>query len=447
MTLLLIGSDSLSLITAFAVAFILRTSTLFQDYLQEIQPLKTYLTALPFGILLLLLIFGVRGLYHPKQRLTHFGELYQIVLAVNFWFLLLMSGSYLTRYDYSRLIVILFWTFSLLFITTGRTLVRAIHQWHIRHGRHVTNVLIVGAGRPGKQVYEQLREYASLGYKIVGFVDDNAKHPEVIGMMHHLPSLIIDRVITEVYITDPSLSYETILTLVNDCPKRDVEFKIATNVFPLLSEVRGGLYLIDRIPSLNVRRSTTDIFYQLSKRFLDILAGSLLLVATLPLWAFIALLIKRDSLGPVFIIQERVGLNGTIFRMYKFRTMLAETPLYQEAPRNGQDTRITRVGQWLRKTSLDELPQLINILKGEMSLVGPRPEMPFIVEEYEPWQRKRLCVKPGLTGLWQILGRKDHPLTENLEYDFYYINNQSILLDLVILLKTIPLVIKRKGAF
>jgi lipopolysaccharide/colanic/teichoic acid biosynthesis glycosyltransferase len=166
-----------------------------------------------------------------------------------------------------------------------------------------------------------------------------------------------------------------------------------------------------------------------------------------PLWILIVAGIKLDSPGKALIKQKRVGKDGGIFEMYKFRTMKNDTGLYEKAPFSPDDPRITKFGKFLRKTSLDELPQLINVLKGEMSLVGPRPEMPFIVENYSNWQRKRLEVKPGLTGLWQILGRKDLPLHENIEYDFYYIKNQSLILDMVILVKTVWTVIRGKGAF
>jgi len=167
----------------------------------------------------------------------------------------------------------------------------------------------------------------------------------------------------------------------------------------------------------------------------------------IPVFIVIAIAIKIDSPGPVFFIQERVGKDGKIFKVIKFRTMYKDTPKFALSPRSQGDPRITKVGAFLRRWSLDELPQLINVLKGEMSLVGPRPEMPQIVEEYEPWQRERLKVKPGITGIWQILGRKDLPLEKNIQYDLIYVKNRSFLLDIIIILKTIPLVIKGKGAY
>jgi lipopolysaccharide/colanic/teichoic acid biosynthesis glycosyltransferase len=157
--------------------------------------------------------------------------------------------------------------------------------------------------------------------------------------------------------------------------------------------------------------------------------------------------VRATSPGPAFFVQQRVGRDGALFSIFKFRTMRSDAAAYEPGPRSGSDPRITRLGRRLRATSLDELPQLLNVLRGEMSLVGPRPEMPFIAERYDAWQRRRLSVPPGLTGLWQILGRKDLPMHENLHYDFYYIRNRSLVLDAWILLKTVGAVWSRSGAF
>ncbi|HNT36382.1 MAG TPA: sugar transferase, partial [bacterium] len=160
-----------------------------------------------------------------------------------------------------------------------------------------------------------------------------------------------------------------------------------------------------------------------------------------------ALGIRLSSKGTILFKQERVGKGGKIFVLYKFRTMYMDVPNYEEAPTRSDDPRVFGFGRFLRRSSLDEIPQLINVLKGDMSMVGPRPEMPFIVEKYDVWQRRRLLVKPGITGLWQIIGRKDLPLHANLEYDLYYVQNMSLFNDILILLKTIPVVFFGKGAY
>jgi len=201
----------------------------------------------------------------------------------------------------------------------------------------------------------------------------------------------------------------------------------------------------EALPNLEIHDG--GFIYDYTKRLIDLVLGLFGLVFFMPLWLLIILAIKADSKGPAIFIHERVGRNGKKFRLYKFRTMRADANREAPAPLSINDKRITRFGKLLRKTSLDEAPQFINVLKGEMSVVGPRPEMPFIVENYEIWQRKRLEVKPGITGLWQVLGRKDIPLKDNLEYDFYYIKNRSLLLDIVILIRTVGIVLTGKGAY
>jgi lipopolysaccharide/colanic/teichoic acid biosynthesis glycosyltransferase len=203
---------------------------------------------------------------------------------------------------------------------------------------------------------------------------------------------------------------------------------------------------LDLIEGLG-RRKKSARPYLFFKRLLDIGLAFMGLLIVILLYPLIAFFIKRDSSGPVLIAQERVGQNGRPFLFYKFRTMIHDTPLYAPAPKGGEDSRVTSAGRFLRKYSLDELPQLWNVLRGEMSIVGPRPEMPFIAAAHNAWQRQRLSVKPGITGLWQILGRKDLPLSDNLEYDFYYINHRSFLFDLVVIMKTVPAIILGKGAY
>ena len=193
----------------------------------------------------------------------------------------------------------------------------------------------------------------------------------------------------------------------------------------------------------NLRRP----LYERSKRFFDLVFAALGLVIFAPVWLLLAVVIRLDSAGKAVFTHERVGMDGKLFKLHKFRTMYQGVKDQELAPESPNDSRITRVGKFLRRTSLDEVPQLLNVLQGNMSLVGPRPEMPFIVKHYSQHERKRLLVKPGLTGLWQIFGRKDLPLHHNLEYDFYYIRHRSLWLDFLILLKTVGVVISGKGAY
>lgn len=195
------------------------------------------------------------------------------------------------------------------------------------------------------------------------------------------------------------------------------------------------------------RARAPSVMYFSLKRFFDLIFGGLGFICTLPFYPFIIWYIKNDSSGPAIISQERVGKNGKKFLLYKFRTMFIDTELYAKSPRSGGDKRVTKAGAFLRRFSIDELPQFWNVLRGDMSVVGPRPEMPFITETYSEWQRMRLSVTPGITGIWQILGRKDIPLEENIEYDLYYVFHQSFFLDIAIILRTVPHLVFPKGAY
>ena len=188
-------------------------------------------------------------------------------------------------------------------------------------------------------------------------------------------------------------------------------------------------------------------FYHDLKRIFDFVVAFIILITLAPILAIIGFLIMLDSPGSAYFAHERIGKNGKPFMLYKFRTMKLDANSQEFSPTNLNDPRITRIGRLLRRTSLDELPQLLNILRNEMSLVGPRPEMGFIVDTYTPIQKCRLLAQPGLTGLWQISGRKELPLHENCEFDLYYILHQNFWFDLKIIFKTITAVIKGKGAY
>jgi exopolysaccharide biosynthesis polyprenyl glycosylphosphotransferase len=245
---------------------------------------------------------------------------------------------------------------------------------------------------------------------------------------------------------EPSLTHTRMISLVLDCEDQGLIFRCVTNLFEVLT-AGTSVELVDDLPLVRLGRERPPWLYEPVKRCLDVAIAALALVASAPLCAWIAWRVRATSPGPALFVQERVGLDAAPFQILKFRSMRADAEAYARGPAHGADARVTRFGRWLRASSLDELPQLWNVLRGEMALVGPRPEMPFIVANYDAWQRRRLSVKPGVTGLWQILGRKDLPMHENLQYDFYYIRNRSLVLDAWILLKTIRVVWSRQGAF
>lgn len=188
---------------------------------------------------------------------------------------------------------------------------------------------------------------------------------------------------------------------------------------------------------------TASRYYAFCKRAVDLVLSALLLVLFAPLLALIAVLVRLDSPGPALFIQKRAGRNGKLFTIYKFRSMYAGSPIYDFSPITSRDPRITTIGRLLRRTSLDELPQLLNVLLGNMSLVGPRPEMPFIVQQYNEQQRQRLCVIPGMTGLWQLSPFRGLPIHQNIHYDLYYIRNRTFLMDIAIIVQTLFFTMRR----
>lgn len=422
---------------------------------RPINPLQSYLLAFLIYLPFWFLVGWFHDLYAHHGRLTSLNQLSSILKA----FIGGTAGSLAIAYlfkqwDIGRFVLLLSAPLLCLWFYISRTLFRHWKQAQFRRGIGITNVIVIGVGRTARRAAKRIESHPHGGYKNVGFVDHHNRRKinstllgrPVIGHTSDLHNILIQHNVDEVFLAAPLLSQEQILTLVAECEHSGVEFKIVGNLFEVISS-QVQIDEIDEIPVVHLRNATLPPLEAAIKRAMDI--GVSLVLFTLfgiPMW-IIAGLIKLDSRGPAIFRQERVGLCGRPFRMYKFRTMTTSSLPYAMAPSDANDPRVTRIGYWLRRFSLDEFPQLINVLSGEMSMVGPRPEMPFLVSKYTVWERRRLDVKPGVTGLWQIVGRKNLPLSLNIEYDFYYIKNQSLLLDVIIIIKTIPAVIFGKGAF
>jgi len=441
--IILLISDLVFFMVSFFVAYY------FRNYIAEpIQAIEVYMQALPVAFVILVIVFYFFGLYEQKIRIASTSEIFTVIKGVLMTAVLLMAGSFLYKYDYSRGFVLVFIGFAIAFLNLGRYFVRLYQRWLIKKGKGISRILILGAGKPGRRLAEQISKFKNFGYKIVGFVDDKVRkgRVEILGQLDDIAKTIKKHKIDIVYVSDPTMPHDKMLEIMTECGDLKVQFKLVSSLYEILV---GNINIseLEGIPSIDVKPKKPNALYRLTKRFIDVFGSLLLLIVFAPFWLLIVILIKIDSKGPAHFVHKRVGKDGVEFNLYKFRTMKGSVKAYEKAPTKADDARITRIGKFLRKTSLDELPQLINVLKDDMSLVGPRPEMPFIVKKYTKWQRKRLEVKPGLTGLWQILGRKDLPLHENIEYDFYYIQNQSLLLDFVILIKTVWAVITAKGAF
>jgi exopolysaccharide biosynthesis polyprenyl glycosylphosphotransferase len=327
-----------------------------------------------------------------------------------------------------------------------------------------SRILILGAGELGRRIAAAVRERGRWGYSLVGFLDDEPsvqtrlfEEGPVLGTLADVKKVVAAERVEELWIALPPRAYERTKEVIAEAETLPLRIKIVPDYLSL-AMVRARVDLLGGIPLIGLREPLVEGSPRMIKRMMDIAVSSICLLLAAPWMALIAAAIRLETAGPIIIRQERVGENGRLFEMLKFRTMVsgagAAAPSPDAAPQAGDaahkrraDPRVTRVGRLLRRFSLDELPQFVNVLRAEMSLVGPRPELPWLVDAYQPWQRKRFAVPQGMTGWWQISGRSDKPMHLNTEDDLYYVYNYSIWVDLLILLRTPFAVLLGKGAF
>jgi exopolysaccharide biosynthesis polyprenyl glycosylphosphotransferase len=420
---------------------------------RPINPFDWYVRALPVVVVPWIATGWLFGLYRSARMKTAVHELQTVLRGAALGLLVLASISFFFRELYfGRTVVLLSAGFSLVLQGFSRLAFHQLEQRARRAGDCDVPVLIVGTGVPAIRLLQKLQDHPETGYRVAGFVDDCEPLPEkdvagrpVLGRVDDLRAIAMAHGVQEVFVALPSLSHTRMLSLVLDCEDLGITFRVVTNLFEVLT-AGTQIDLVDDLPLVRLGRERVHALYAPLKRVFDVSGALVALLVATPLIAWVALRLRSQGMSP-FFVQERVGRAGRPFRMVKFRTLRPDADPNAVAPRTRSDPRITSYGAWLRVTSIDELPQLWNVLKGDMSLVGPRPEMRFIVEQYDEWQRRRLTVKPGITGLWQILGRKDLPMHENLQYDFYYIRNRSLALDVSILVRTVGAVLSRRGAF
>ncbi|MBS1806349.1 MAG: exopolysaccharide biosynthesis polyprenyl glycosylphosphotransferase [Acidobacteria bacterium] len=319
-----------------------------------------------------------------------------------------------------------------------------------RTGNGGDRVVVYGARTAERRVVSTLLNSVRLGLRPVAVIDDT---PDAVdGVVLELgyrdrsavpvvaapiaPELLDAYGCTTLIVATDGLSVEEIETAAQCARVSGAKVALASARESHLDTCPDTRLVDGLVLSMHSRHTWTGL-YEASKRVLDVALSSIALVGLLPIFVLIAVLIKLDSAGPVLFIQNRVGLNGRIFSIFKFRSMYAESEKYQPSPTSSLDPRLTTIGRLLRRLSLDELPQLVNVIRGEMSLVGPRPEMPFIVQKYDSSQRMRLSVRPGITGLWQLSADRAFPIHENLEYDLYYVRNRGWFMDVAILFHTV----------
>ena len=409
------------------------------------------------------LVFTSVGLYAGTQGIANIEETLKLVKGVFCAAMTVIAISFFIRErQFSRITTALAVPINLFLLVLQRLAVARIYgMLHVR-GLGGRRCLIYGAGETGVSVARCLFQSRHLGWIPLGFLDDDpakvgwsyrvtpgpdGSQLKVLGRWEDFEDVARALEVTDLLVAVPSdHSYQVLERAILGCQSQGIQYHFVPSAGP---HFLPSLEFRDLagIPLFSPRGESHLLFYDFLKRAFDLCASALLLILLFPLLAIMALLIKIDSTGPAIFRQKRTGRGGREFVLYKLRTMDNQAPPYAPTPSSQDDPRITRLGRFLRRTSLDELPQLVNVLKGDMSLVGPRPEMPFIVAIYNERQRQRLNVKPGITGLWQISEDRAFQIHENLEYDLYYVENRSFFLDLAILIQTFFSALRGIGAW
>jgi len=460
-----VAMDIVMINVAMGLAYLFRYR--FQWFVDVVfdAPFSAYLLFCAlFSVVVPLVLWFEKAYTHWRGRIW-IDQVFQIITAVATTLVLALAYAFAFRpLVYSRLLLLEAGFFMVALISLGRTFVLMVQAHQCRKGIGVRRIVIVGAGEVGRRVMRTLVARPDLGYHIVGYVDDNPDKGEGglgrikgLGDLDKLPEIIVIENVDEVIITLPWTYQRRILSILRECERRHVAARLVPDLFQM-SLSRVEVSDLGGVPLIEVREIAFSQTALIIKRAMDIVGASLALLFGWPLFALIALAIKLDSPGPVLFTQERVGKDYKRFTIYKFRSMRVgaeeELESLKEAVEHNDvtfklrdDPRMTRVGRFLRRFSLDEMPQFINALKGEMSLVGPRPPIPAEVAQYQPWHLKRLTVPPGLTGMWQVSGRSELTFDEMVLLDLYYIEHWSPWLDFAIILRTIPTALLGDGAF
>jgi exopolysaccharide biosynthesis polyprenyl glycosylphosphotransferase len=439
-------SDMLAILLGFFTSFWLRFHSGLLGVPKGIPPLTRYLGIIPFLLFTQLIYFSYQGFYRFKLRRNRLDDLFLVILNSSLSsFVVLLVFSYFKSYRFihfeiSHVFMAVYAPVSILCLFICRSLMFKVFRRLALARNGVSKVLIAGSGDLAEMTASNLAKYRHFGLEVAGFLGPEQK-ADTLGTCADLKKVVEKHGITDLFIALPLKEYSTIMKLIETGNNLLLDIRLVPDILQLAS-LKAGLEHIEGLPIINLGDIPLEGWPALSKRLFDFLVSLAALIIFLPLIALTALLLKLDSAGPVFYLQTRVGLDGRIFRMIKFRTMVKNAeketgPIW--SPRN--DQRVTRVGRVLRKFSIDELPQLVNVLLGDMSLVGPRPERPELVEKFKnhiPRYMLRHRVKTGMTGWAQVHGlRGNTPLDKRIEFDIYYIQNWTLRLDLEILFRTI----------
>lgn len=466
--------DALAFYLAMWLAYWIR----FENaYVLRVFPPENMVTFNSVAIAMLMtspvLLFALKicGMYDTRTRVRILDRIPKIVGAVNVYLVFLLIMSFLLDSSIStRGFLVFFWMLSIVFLFGGRLLLQLVLSLAGINDVVMRNTLIVGAGKVGKEVARKLQRHDSFGLRPIGLIDDDPLYTEfsepelkgmrVLGGLEDMTRIIGDFDVEKVVIAFTGASSEQLLDLASRCNKMGVECSIVPRLFEVITD-EIMVNEIGGIPLIRLREKKIDGYRRFLKSAEDYLLGALVLLITWPLLLVTAIAIKLDSPGPVFFRHKRVGKGGKCFNCLKFRSMVdgacnmqAELVDNDTDAEHGwlcwkdqDDPRVTRVGKLIRKFSIDELPQVFNVLSGKMSLVGPRPHIKEEVQEYKEWHKQRLNVKPGITGMWQVSGRSDLPFDEMIKLDLYYIETWSVWTDFKIIMRTFSAIVSSNGAY
>lgn len=435
------------------------------------EPFVTFLRPMLVCVMLVLVIFSLRGMYRFRRGSSLLDDL----LRLSGGFTTVMAGvvllAFFLRFAPSRLVFLYAWLLGILLMIAHRVISRTGQRRLWKLGIGVDRVLVVGEGQTGRRIMQAIAGSPHLGYQLAGFAggDDSGSRLNVatesgvhslprLGATSDVPAIVARHDIDEVIILPGDDSQASVLDIVQQCRENVVQFRLVPDVLQFSLD-RVHLSEIGGVPIIGIKDASIGGWNAFWKRSIDLLTAALVLIlATVPM-IIIALVVRNDTPGPVLYRQTRIGKDGNPFTMLKFRCMVKNADemwadlLSVTAGADARlfklkvDPRMTRSGRWLRRYSLDELPQFWHVLTGEMSVIGPRPPLPLEVESYDEWHHQRLLVKPGLTGLWQVNGRSSLTFDEMVRLDLYYAENWSPWMDIKIMLRTLPAVLLGRGAY
>ena len=445
----LVGSDVLMTCCSWLIAYYLRFQTGLIPVSKGIPPFEVYWKLITPILVMWLAIFHLCGLYRPRRGSSQAEEFVTIFQAVTVGTIMLISFNFFyPQFSYSRLVLLYFWGTNIFAIGISRSLMRGLVDYARSKGYNQRHILIVGAGALGRELARKAYTYTELGLHVIGIVDDDPQKRNkmfdgapVLGKLDDINRLIQERGVQQVFIALPMTAHQRILDILASVDQECVDVKFIPDLLQYIS-LRVGVEELDGLPIVNLRETPIQGWNSVIKRGFDIAFSILFLLLCSPIMLLLALLVKFSSPGPVLYKQKRMGLDGHVFNMYKFRSMRADAEVKTGAVwAVKNDPRRTKLGVFMRSTSLDELPQFFNVLRGDMSLVGPRPERPPFVQKFReriPQYMLRHKVKSGVTGWAQINGwRGNTSIEKRIEYDLYYIQNWSVTFDLKIMLMTL----------